>query len=767
MAFFLIEESEGDRSTPFNLMPVQWRDFHLYFELLSFLPFHSQSISSGWTTDHHLFGQKSRIIPFDQDILSNINDISLDENDIYIIYGNSILSLELIKRLKKRVRYIICITIDKDLYNAIIKINKCYLWKEKPFEEFIHDIYNMMAEIYAENKMLDFHDNIVTSNIYGYSSLKKFIPSGEVSKNILINGNQIILSFLRGHIPTFVSDDYNSHSTDELYALNKEMTLQILSEKNLDYLLSIIHNGMEIPFTLSKQYIDSLKYFLENFTYMNNEQQNDSYFELSKESSLLTDTSQYINKINILIPTVNYYARLNVESESEKVYGVNNKKQIRYILNRVFSGDRRILWNPDSVYPLNELITDLGKSRRDENVFLTYLVCLYSLRTLSPMLKCVTAPDSIFLDLNILRSRFTRGSLSGTPFGIPTSIKGLFSKIQSDLTNNIPEGYKDVISTCLPYLTIFSDLPFELSYYQEDLSYCQFFPITRIPITPVTSLLAHYNHSNTGHIEIRFNPSDILFINSIGTDDELYSEYEIFRDVCRGLGLNFIFKDISSSDEFISTMNTEVAKVVIYFGHANHDIVLDKGNLVFSEDSLNTDELDKITHFPTILFLIGCETASASAFSGGLSSKFLNYGVQSILATLFPIPAVHAASFIGRLFSVISDLPPNTPVSLSTLVYTARKMGWQYDILEHLYNRGLLTVDDRLNIINDASIIIKEIHMKRGRDPKMDEISKIHDSIFEDYNILEDYEFQKKQIIPYSLFFTLLGNGHRVFFRVD
>ena len=202
--------------------------------------------------------------------------------------------------------------------------------------------------------------------------------------------------------------------------------------------------------------------------------------------------------------------------------------------------------------------------------------------------------------------------------------------------------------------TIFSDLPFELMILDDNNVFCNNYQVTRIPLTPLRFLLDYYNHYaiEPAFSIILSSNEEILLINSIPENDPLIAEYEIFEETCKDIGLDLTFISVDDSKEFISYINKNNPPILIYFGHAAYDVENDKGYLQFKNDRLSFEQLDEIEKFPSFVCLIGCETASSAAFSGGLSNYFLKNGTRAVLATLFPIPADHAGSFIGRLLNL-------------------------------------------------------------------------------------------------------------------
>jgi len=381
------------------------------------------------------------------------------------------------------------------------------------------------------------------------------------------------------------------------------------------------------------------------------------------------------------------------------------------------------------------------------------------------VLKVITAPSSIFFQIRLLRERIGSGLSRSRGIEYRT-IGEQFERIRQEMNQCFPISYHETIKRISPNkLTIISDLPFELVSHIDTTALCQVYPTTRVPITPLHILLSHYNHSTLAPaMEMRFKPQEILVINSIPKSDKLYLEFEVFEQSCKQVGLNMIFKTAESSEAFIEIVNSLRPAILTYFGHASYDNRSDKGQLIFEEDSLTHERFSMLQKVPQIFFLIGCETASSAAFTGGLANHLLNLGVRSILATLFPVLADRAATFLGRTLAFIEEIKETQKITFADFVYNARKIGWLNDNLCTLEKNRVINLSDRIKIMKEISNILTSKALEEGRVPKIYEAVPVLKEILKEFGILESWRATKNRIIPYSLFFTLLGQSHEIYF---
>ena len=67
----------------------------------------------------------------------------------------------------------------------------------------------------------------------------------------------------------------------------------------------------------------------------------------------------FTNHISTFIPTINNLARIHIENQAYERYGKEHYKQIKYIINSVFKGERGITYDLNKVEHLKELAEDL------------------------------------------------------------------------------------------------------------------------------------------------------------------------------------------------------------------------------------------------------------------------------------------------------------------------------------------------------------------------------------------------------------------------
>lgn len=528
---------------------------------------------------------------------------------------------------------------------------------------------------------------------------------------------------------------------------------------------------LKLPIDLPEFFNIKIDYFIKHKNRLPNYNKNRVYESLKKDICNFKNFDAN-EEIVLVIPSVNDFCREALLEKLIMEFGEEYRREIKDLINALLSGGKGI------PFPIPEkkegdfidLSKRVGETRKAENKFLTSIIGLYASRKLSPILKTATVPSLLFTKIRILREKTTSFLLSGERENenIYKNISEYCKEIQIKMSENFPSIYHDAIANLnVNKYTIFSDLPFELMILNNNEVFCHKYQVTRFPLTPLGFLLDYNNYYATepAFSIILSSFEEILLINSIPEDDHLFNEYKIFEKTCRDIGLNLNFISVDDSKEFISSINNNNPPILIYFGHVAYDVEKDKGYLKFKNDTLSFELLSEIKNFPYVVCLVGCETASSAAFSGGLSNYFLKYGSRSVLATLFPIPAGHAGSFIGRLLVAIEKAKKlEQKQSLAKIIYDVRKIGWLIDRLDTLYRYRIITILDKAKILKELSETLTNLAQERQKDITPIEAEPIFEQVLQKYNILNEWKNVKSRTVYYSLFFTLLGNAHDIFF---
>jgi hypothetical protein len=679
--FFIEVQNSLGQVTPFNLLPKEWANFHFPIEVAALLPYNNENLSYGWAYLDNLYKNTPIINFYSPEHVNDIQKFMQRDVSNNIFFASEVYSVDLIKNNVKPDSTIV--VTENDNYEKLLKNYPIILVKNKSSNQIIEEIYQEVLNILKQYKTSDNKDIQIHDFKDAYIIKKKFLPNIEIESNLICRSNKIVLSRMRGKLPKYLNLCHNENlelkelnsELKELYITNESLVGEIISEKSTDYFLSLYSNGKKptkIPAYLLKK---AKKLVKDNSTY--SDQRKAREYKAIKKEILNLHNLSLNQEVILLIPSVNIACRNNITNKLSVEFNEKYNTEIEEVIKGILKGGRGIpLLVPASIQEkdvetFKDMVFSLGNTRKAENCFLTSLVSLYASRKLSPVIKTTTIPSNVFIKLNLARYQIKNRKPNET-------ITSYFSQIQFELKKTFPDNYYKLISDLnVNKYTIFSDIPFELTLVGNSEAFCQKYEVTRIPITPLKLMLSAVNNCNLPpHIIELSSFNDILHINSISEEDPIFNEYNSFKKTCEELNYNLNFKSVKKSAEFISLINKIKPNILIYYGHATYNDDRDEGQLIFETDNLSFESLKKITDMPQIVFLVGCETASTSAFIGGIANHFLSTGVQAILATLFPIPGNHAASFIGRILGMIEEYKKaGSNCSLAKLVFKARKLG--------------------------------------------------------------------------------------------
>lgn len=769
---FLIELNDQSKEiTQFNLLLKDWINSLIPIELAAILPHSSTAFNYGWISPRNFISEMPVINFYYQTDIKSIQQIEHLKNINKFFFASKDFSIDLINDITSSDTPSVIITTNE---NYIKNIYNCHiiLAKDKSTDEILKETYRCLLKVFDGYISFDGENPINNKFLNGYILKKEFLPEVEVTPNLLCTANEIVFSHVRGKLPKYLNyEESEILDLEDCYYKNQRLAYEIISERFLDMLLGIHSGKSKYPGELPDYFKHKLNYFIENENRLSNSTKRRIY-ESMKKDIINFKHFDALDEFTIVIPSINDFCRENFFNNTLAQFNGKYKKEIKDIINAILSGGKGIPFpipevEEEKFLALSKII---GHTRKSEIRFLTYLTAIYASRKLSPVLRTTTVPSSLFTDIRIFREKIHGLSLMKKredEDNIYRPTGEYFERMQLKMGYVFPRVYHELLrNSNIPRCTIFSDIPFELMIHQQQV-FCHKYPVTRIPLTPL-SLLVHYNnqYAEGPAFGIKFSSfKQILMINAISESDLLFKEYMIFEMTCKEQGYDLNFKSVSESKEFINLVNDENPNILIYFGHAFYDDIKDIGYLKFKNDTLSHDRFGEINIMPKIVFLVGCETASSAAFSGGLSNWLLKFGVWSILATLFPIPADPAGSFIGRLLGIIGEAKKaERKYSLAELVFKARKLGWLRDRLDALYHEGIITTYEELLLLNEIVDPIMQLSLERKKELVPFEAEHIFEQVLQKHGILDDWNRIKSKTIPYSLFFTLLGGAHDVYF---
>ncbi len=199
---------------------------------------------------------------------------------------------------------------------------------------------------------------------------------------------------------------------------------------------------------------------------------------------------------------------------------------------------------------------------------------------------------------------------------------------------------------------------------------------------------------------------DVLVINALDRSDEIHRAFDLaFKAFESGWreSLRITFADVSTKEQLAAAINDFKGSIIVFDGHGRHE----KGEaaqLLLKGTSVDVWELKGLlTQIPPIVILSACDTHAADRNHATTGNGFLSLGVRTVLASVFPLFALDAATFIARLLFRVAVYLPMVTRALG------RAVGWN-EVVSGMLRMKLLT--DYLRKLNGDGLIDESTYLK-------------------------------------------------------
>ena len=288
--------------------------------------------------------------------------------------------------------------------------------------------------------------------------------------------------------------------------------------------------------------------------------------------------------------------------------------------------------------------------------------------------------------------------------------------------------------------------------------------VSRIPVTPgnlFIDLLSDKPAIFTTPDSFR----DVLVVSGLDEGDILAKQFTVafeqFGKEWEGK-LNVKFVRARSRKELIDAINSFDGMLMLFDGHGSHKPD-EPGVLWLGDEAINVWELrGEISRPPPIVILSACDTHAADRNHATVANGFLALGCRSVLGSVFPLHASHAAIFTARLLYRVSDYIPAAigmfKRSLTWLEVVSGMLRRQLvtDILRHLESLSLIAQTDS----QDLQIKLCAISDLHGREA----FEQIKQSLL-DYGIPGtrlEYEFYQAIAASSTISYLHLGRPETI-----
>jgi len=235
----------------------------------------------------------------------------------------------------------------------------------------------------------------------------------------------------------------------------------------------------------------------------------------------------------------------------------------------------------------------------------------------------------------------------------------VFRRVQNAITASIPAAFIEFIEEANEGIRIVADAHLEWLKIRG-LPLCAQKDVTRIPVPPGNFFADQVRPSSYIHLF----PEDfrnVLIINALHKEDPISRCFDV---AMRAFGPYFSERvqihtvRAHRMTDFVESLNAFEGAMLIFDGHGRHE----PGNpakLRLLDEEIDTWELQKIRpRVPPIVILSACDTHAADRNHASAANGFLASGARTVLASVFPIDARDASSFVGRLLYRVAEFVP-------------------------------------------------------------------------------------------------------------
>lgn len=241
----------------------------------------------------------------------------------------------------------------------------------------------------------------------------------------------------------------------------------------------------------------------------------------------------------------------------------------------------------------------------------------------------------------------------------PSKGQKLFARVQKALARSFPEKFQPLLDETDDPVRIIADAHLEWLD-MDGFPLCLVRETCRIPTTPGNLFIDQVAFQP----KIRLSPESltkILVISGLDEEDVIAKQFttafKVFGEQW-GDRVELVIKRVSSRQELIDALNEFDGHILFFDGHGSHKD--DGAGVIWLQDeSVNVWDLKgDIDRLPPIVILSACDTHAADRNHATVANGFLSIGALSVLGTVFPLHASHAAVFAARLIYRISEYIP-------------------------------------------------------------------------------------------------------------
>jgi hypothetical protein len=589
-----------------------------------------------------------------------------------------------------------------------------------------------------------------------------------VSDDLIARPNQIQLNFRLGKIPNWdfevKPDDPPAYAVEVSRRLLAVRTLQTLYEQARMLHAQTTPESETAINDLMEFLPESLRSELLTVVKLPPDAPNKTELlrELLKMMPVSDMTRFFIPQVILICPSASWVPRAAIKfRESHKGgYMLNEAEELkteygRNLLELVAQGGRYLVTPQPQTEQDAKILRSMYSTLQKEAQFLSAVSLHCATRFTCPILKAERIGNELFARFKAINEIFEHIDEGNAESQISQHKKAghELTGLARHLSQLIHEPYKKfLLELERPIVHTFADFPPELMELGGDfLGYRS--ELSRTPITPGEISLSNIEETSVVS-NLPESEQDILFVTPFNqTDPEFQSLWTYLSKDYMQMSKHFV----TNPTDLMERLSHRSARCLIYFGHGYHDPVGDESGLVLQNHLLTSADLDEIDRVPPIVILVGCNTAAAASILGGLHISFLAKGVRLLVATSFPVEKQVGALFLYYILNALVSGPRFPDLrDLSQVVFQARRSIRAASDLLSFVRQGKLPESAYMDTLAEFSAESQSLAMQGTGGDYLLEAER---NVLHRRGLIPslDTEPVEWNIIPYPLFFTLLG----------
>jgi hypothetical protein len=184
-----------------------------------------------------------------------------------------------------------------------------------------------------------------------------------------------------------------------------------------------------------------------------------------------------------------------------------------------------------------------------------------------------------------------------------------------------------------------------------------------------------------------------------------------------GTNVEVRFVDVNTEEELIEALNAFSGALLVFDGHGINLGANNIAGIMIGGRAVDAWKLRTRARVPPLVWLSACDTHPIDGSHASAGLGFLVAGASSVLATMLPLNAVHAAMIVARMMFRLDEyisavtLRGRRPVRWSTVVSGMLRMSYASDLVRISTHR---VAEVARSSVRDEAIYLSNMWINTG-----------------------------------------------------